>query len=72
LAARRGHKKAAVAVAHSILVIIYHMLRDGTPYRDLGADYFIERDRQGVKRRAIRNLEKIGFQVTVQSIAAAP
>ena len=70
LAARRGSKKAAVAVAHSILVIIYCMLRDGTPYQDLGADYFLDRDRQGVKRRAIRHLETLGFQVTLQPLAA--
>jgi transposase len=44
LARRRGRKKALVAVAHSILVIAYHVLKDGTTYRDLGQDYFDQRD----------------------------
>ena len=45
LAARRGKKKAAVAVGHTILVIAYHLLTEGTAYQDLGPQYFDERDR---------------------------
>ncbi len=65
LAPRRGQKRAAVAVAHTILVIIYHLLRDGTTYRELGATYFDERDRQAVEHRLIRRLEALGNEVTI-------
>jgi hypothetical protein len=51
LATRRGKRKAAVAVGPTILVIVYHLLRDGTRYEDLGATYFDDRDRQRVERR---------------------
>jgi transposase len=67
LAARRGAKRAVVAVAHSLLVIIYHMLRDGTEYRDLGANYFDERDREATLRRSVRRLERLGYKVTVEA-----
>jgi transposase len=46
LAARRGRKRAIVAVAHSLVVIIYQMLKRGTTYQDLGSTYFEQRDRQ--------------------------
>lgn len=70
LAARRGSKRAAVAVAHSIIVIIHRILRDGTSYQDLGPAYFIDRDRQSVKRRSIRHLETLGYRLTLTQIAA--
>lgn len=66
LAARRGAKRAAVAVAHTILGIIYHLLRDRTTYRDLGATYFDDRDREAVDRRLIRRLEALGNKVIVE------
>jgi transposase len=66
LAPRRGQKRAVVAVAHTILVIIYHLLRDGTTYRDLGATYFDERDRHAVEYRLVRRLEALGNTVTIQ------
>lgn len=66
LASRRGAKKAALAVAHSILVIIYHLLRDGSAYRDLGSTYFDERDRQAVEKRLVRRLERLGYQVDLR------
>jgi transposase len=49
--ARRGPKRAIVAVAASLLTAVYCMLRDGTPYRDLGATYFDQRDRSHILRR---------------------
>jgi hypothetical protein len=64
--ARRGTKKALVAVGHAILVIIYHILSHKEPYQDLGANYFDERDRQAVQRRLVRRLEQLGYQVTIQ------
>jgi transposase len=61
LAARRGRAKAAVAVAHSILVIAYHVLLDGTVYGDLGGNYFDQRDRQAVERRLVHRLQGLGY-----------
>jgi transposase len=69
LAARRGAKRAAVAVGHTILVIAYHLLREGTTYRDLGATYFDARDRAAVERRLVRRLEALGHTVTLAPAA---
>ena len=69
LAARRGAKRAAVAVGHSILVSVYHLLRDGEPYHELGGNYFDERDRLAVERRLVRRLEALGHKVTLESAA---
>ena len=69
LAARRGKKRAAIAVAHSILVVAYHVLRDGTTYHELGRNYFDEREREAVARRAVTRLERLGFKVTVEPAA---
>jgi transposase len=66
LAARRGKKRAAVAVAHSILVIAYHIIINGTEYIDLGANYFDERKQEMVQKQLIRRLEKLGLKVTVE------
>lgn len=63
IAARRGGKRAVVAVAHSILVIVYHMLKDGVAYKDLGPDYFDRRNKDAIARRATRRLEALGFTV---------
>ena len=71
LARRRGRKKALVAVAHSILVIAYHILRDGTTYQDLGQDYFDKRDTARLQRRLISRLETLGLRVTVAPILQA-
>ncbi len=69
LASRRGAKKAALAVAHSLLVIIYHLLRDQSTYQDLGGNYFDERDRRAVQKRLVRRLERMGCLVELQPIA---
>ena len=53
----RGKKRAQVAVAHSLLVAICHMLKDGTMHHDLGADYFEKRDRDQLVRRAVSRLQ---------------
>jgi transposase len=65
LAARRGRKRAIVAVGHSILVIAYHLLERGTSYTDLGPDYFDRRDADRVKKRSIKRLEALGYEVTL-------
>ena len=71
LAARRGKNRAALAVAHSIVVIVYHMICHGTPYVDLGSDYFDKLDTQAVQKRLIARLERLGLKVTVQPQAPA-
>ena len=69
LARRRGKKRAIVAVAHSLLVSIYHMLARQEPYCDLGADYFDERKKDAVVNRLLHRLEKLGFAVTIDPAA---
>lgn len=68
IAARRGKKRALVALGHTILVIIYHILTKREPYRDLGENYFDERNRQSVERRLVRRLERLGYQVNLQAV----
>lgn len=70
LAARRGGKRAAVAVGHTILVVAYHLLADATAYRDLGPDYYDQRDRQHVTRRLVRRIEALGYQVSLSPVGA--
>jgi len=69
LAARRGRKKALVAVGHSILVIAYYLLTRQTNYQELGGQYFDERDRQAVERRLVRRLEALGYKVSLDPAA---
>jgi transposase len=71
LAARRGKKKALVAVGHSILVIAYHLLTRKEAYSDLGANYFDERDRQAVTNRCLNRLQKLGYKVTLEKMSLA-
>jgi len=66
LVARKGKKRAAVAVAHSILTIVYHVLTDREPYADLGGDYFDRRDQQAVQRHLVHRLEALGYTVSLQ------
>lgn len=69
LKARRGSKKAIVAVAASMLTAVYFMLRDRVPYRDLGAGYFDRRDQTKIANRLRRRLEALGFSVQMQPAA---
>ncbi len=71
IAARRGAKRAAVAVAHSILVIVYHILTRHEPYHDLGVTYFDERDRQAVERRLVKRLQGLGYEASLRPLTAA-
>ncbi len=71
LAARRGAKKAAVAVAHSILVTAYYLLRDHQPYRELGPRYFDDRDRHAAERRLVKRLQDLGYDVALTPLPAA-
>jgi len=71
IAARRGKQRAAIAVAHSILVIAYHMLKRGTEYVELGGDYFDKRNEQQVQQRLVKRLEKLGYKVLLEPATAA-
>lgn len=65
----RGHHKAVVAVAHALLRAVYHVVADGTTYRDLGPDYYDRRHVQRVTRRAVALLERQGYRVLLEPAA---
>jgi len=67
LASRRGPKRAAMAVAHSMLVAIYHMLRNGEHFEDLGPHFHDEQHRDRVVRRTVQRLEELGYRVTIEA-----
>jgi hypothetical protein len=66
LKARRGPKKAAVAVAASILTTAYHMLVDGTCYEDLGTDHFARRNPARTVAKLANRIRNLGFQVEIR------
>jgi transposase len=66
---RRGHQRAVVAVAHQILTIAYHILARDTTYEELGPDYFQHRHRERNARRHVRQLEELGYHVTLAPAA---
>jgi transposase len=70
LARRIGKKKAAVAVGHSILVIAWHLLTDNCDYQDLGGDYFVRRDTDRQRQRAVAQLQALGYRVVLEPLAA--
>ena len=70
LVGRRGKARAAIAVAHSILVIAYHLISRREPYHELGADYFDKRKAEATARRLIQRLNNLGYVVTESAIAA--
>ncbi len=69
LKARRGPQKAIVAVAASLLTAIYHILRNGVPYRDLGPNHFDTVDRERSKNRLLHRLQALGYTVEVTGAA---
>ena len=71
LRSRRGPQKAICAVAASILTAIYHMLKSGLPYRDLGVDYFDRRSPEAKAKRLVTQLAKFGFAAQLQPLAEA-
>ena len=71
LRARMGAKKAAVAVAHKILVAAFHMLRRGAVFADLGADYLDRVDKHRTAKRLVRRLDALGYEVMLRPKAAA-
>jgi transposase len=71
IAARRGKQRAIIAVGHSLLVTGYYLVTRQQTYQDLGSNYFDEHDRENVKRRAVKRLEQLGFQVQLTPALAA-
>ena len=69
---KKGGSKAAIATAHTLIVIIWHVLAESTAYRDLGPDYFAGRsdNPDARKRRLIRELEALGHKITIEPNAA--
>jgi transposase len=71
LAARRGKKRAIIAIAHSMLVSFYHMLSNRQPYEDLGADYFDQRGKGVRIDWLLKQLTKLGYSAQIEPVAAA-
>jgi transposase len=71
MARRHGKPKAITALAHKVLVIIYHILRTKKLYTDLGADYFDHQDRERIERHHLRRLQELGYTVTLTPKEAA-
>jgi transposase len=68
---RHGHKKAIVAVAHSLLVVAYYVLLRSEPYAELGKDYFIHRQqKESYRCRLVQQLERMGYEVNLKAVAA--
>jgi transposase len=67
---RRGPKRAGIAVAHSILVIAYHVLRNGVEFNDLGPDYFDRMNTAKLKRYHLRRLADLGCDVSALAVPA--
>jgi transposase len=70
LARRRGRNKAVVAVAHSLLIVIYHVLQTKQPYAELGVDYFNQLDSARIERHHVRRLEQLGYTVSLTPLAS--
>ncbi len=65
LAARRGKKRALIAVGHTILTIFYHQLKEGVDYQDLGVDYFDKLKPEQYRRYLVKRLESLGYDVAL-------
>ncbi|KNY26100.1 IS110 family transposase [Pseudobacteroides cellulosolvens] len=70
IAARRGKNRAAIAVGHSILVIVYHILKYNKPFKELGDEYFIKQREKVVMKSAVKRLELLGFKVSLEPKAS--
>jgi transposase len=71
LAARRGKKRAIIAVAHTIIVIGYHLQKNQSNYEDLGGNYFDRIHSDGLKRYLVKRLQQLGHKVTLEPMEAA-
>jgi transposase len=69
LAARRGGKRATLAVAHTVLVAAYHMLKHHQDYPELGVDYFDRLNADSLRRSLVSRLERLGHKVILEPLA---
>ena len=70
LSIRRGKKRAIVATAHSMLIAIYHVLRDGVVFRDLGADYYTQFNKERKVHALLRKLHQLGWNLQSELVQA--
>lgn len=68
MAARRGKKKALIAIGHSILKSVYHILADNVEYKELGADYLNEKIEAKRKKYLQNELKKLGYEVQLSPV----
>ncbi|MEL7568223.1 MAG: transposase [Dehalobacterium sp.] len=66
ISARRGKNSATVAVAHTILTIVYHMLKANVPYQELGPDFFDQRRKNEIVKKSVKRLEELGYAVSIE------
>ena len=66
LAVRRGKKRALVALGHTLLIIMYHLLKERTTYQELGGDFLERLEPNRLTRQLVKRLEKLGHTVTLQ------
>jgi transposase len=69
LVGRRGKKRALVAVGHKILVMAYHMIKNGVPYKELGKDYLLHRREDKIVKNHIKRLRDLGYEVELKKAA---
>ena len=69
LVGRRGKKRALIAVGHKILVMAYHVIKNGVPYKELGKDYFLHRREDKIVKNHIKRLRDLGYEVELKKAA---
>jgi transposase len=69
LVGRRGKKRALIAVGHKILVIAYHIIKNGVPYKELGKDYLLHRREDKIVKNHIKRLRDLGYEVELKKAA---
>ena len=67
LSKRRGYKRAVVAIAHSMLIAIYYMIRDDRQYQELGADWFQKRSPESTAKLLVKQLQRLGYTVELRA-----
>jgi len=69
LVGRRGKKRALIAVGHKILIMAYHILRNGMPYRELGEDYLSRRREDKIVKSHVKRLKDLGYEIELKKAA---
>lgn len=69
LVGRRGKKRALIAVGHKILIMAYHIIKNGVPYKELGKDYLLHRREDKIVKNHIKRLRDLGYEVELKKAA---